>query len=81
MGASLCPLNPQLKGGLQRVGGRLQNAPGAYERKHSIILPNKLRVTDLIIRQYHKTMGHMGQERVFSLFRETYWIIKHRSAV
>ena len=59
-GTSLRQLNLQLKEGLLRVGGRLQNAPVAYERKHPIILPYKHHVTDLIIRQYHETLGHMG---------------------
>ena len=80
-GASLRQLNPQLKEGLLRVGGRLQNAPVAYERKHPIILPYKHRVTDLIIRRYHETLCHMGQECVLSSLRETFWIIKGRSAL
>ena len=40
-GASICQLNPQLKEGLLRVGGRLVNAPFGDERKHPIILPYK----------------------------------------
>ena len=80
-GASLSQLNPQLNEGLLRVGGRLRNAPVTYERKHPIILPYKHRVTDLIVRQYHEALGHMGQECVLSSLRETFWIIKGRSAV
>lgn len=49
-GASLRQLNPQLKEGLLRVGGRLVNAPIAYERMHPIVLPYKHHVTDLIIK-------------------------------
>ena len=48
-GSSICQLNPQLKEGLLRVGGRLVNAPFGDERKHPIILPYKHHVTDLII--------------------------------
>ena len=80
-GASLRQLNPQFSEGLLRVGGRLRNAPVTYERKHPIILPYKHRVTDLIVRQYHEALGHMGQECVLSSLRETFWIIKGRSAV
>ena len=47
-GASLRQLNPKLNEGLLRVGGRLQNAPVVYERKHPIILPYKHRVKNLI---------------------------------
>ena len=50
-GASIRQLNPQLKEGLQRVGGRLVNAPFGDERKHPTILPYKHHVTDLIIKQ------------------------------
>ena len=50
-GASIRQLNPQLKEGLLRVGGRLANAPVGYERKHPVIIPYKHHVTDLIIKQ------------------------------
>ena len=80
-GASLRQLNPQLNEGLLRVGGRLRNASVTCERKHPIILPYKHRVTDLIVRQYREALGHMGQECVLSSLRETFWIIKGRSAV
>ncbi|XP_022783913.1 uncharacterized protein LOC111324580 [Stylophora pistillata] len=79
--ASICQLNPQPKEGLLRVGGRLVNAPFGDERKHPIILPYKHHVTDLIIKQCHENLGHMGQESVLSSLRETVWIVKGRSAV
>lgn len=80
-GVSLYQLNPQLMEGFLRVGGRLVNAPLAYERKHPIILPYKHQVTHLIIKHYHESLGHMGQESVLSSLRETFWVIKGRSAV
>ena len=51
---------------LLRVRGRLVNAPIGDERKHPIILPYKHHVTDLIIKQCHENLGHMGQESVLS---------------
>ena len=48
-GASIRQVNPQLKEGLLRGGGRLVNAPLGDERKHPFILPYKHHVTDLII--------------------------------
>lgn len=78
-GASIRQLNPQLKEGLLRVGGRLVNA--SFERKHPIILPYKYHVTDLIIKQCQENVCHMGQESVLSFLRETVWIVKGRSAV
>ena len=80
-GASIRQLNPQLKEGLLRVGGRLVNAPFGDEKKHPIILPYKHHVTDLIIKECHENLGHMGQESVLSSLRETVWIVKGRSAV
>ena len=65
-GASIRQLNPQLKEGLLRVGGGLVNAPFGDESKHPIILPYKHHVTDLIIKQCHENLGHMGQEFVLS---------------
>ena len=38
-GASIRQLNPQIKEGLLRVGGRLGNAPVGYEKKHPVIIP------------------------------------------
>ena len=81
VGASIRQLTPQLKAGLLRVGGRLVNAPIGDERKHPIILPYKHHVTDLIIKQCHENLGHMGQESVLSSLREAVWIVKGRSAV
>ena len=80
-GESIRQLNPQLKEGLLRVGGQLVSAPFGDERKYPIILPYKHHVTDLIIKQCHENLGHMGQESVLSSLRETVWIVKERSAV
>jgi len=80
-GASIHQLNPQLKEGPLRVGGRLVNVPIGYERKCPIVLPNKYHVTDLIIKQCHEGFGHTGQESVLSSLRETFWIVKGKSAV
>ena len=70
---SIRQLTPQLKAGLLRVGGRLVNAPIGDERKHPM--------TDLIIKQCHENLGHMGQESVLSSLREAVWIVKGRSVV
>jgi len=70
-GASIRQPTPQLKEGLLRGRGRLVNATFGNERKHPIILPYKHHVTDLIIKQCHENLGHMGQESVMSSLRET----------
>ena len=81
MGASISKLNPQVQDGLLRVGGRIGRAPLSYELKHPVILPYKHHITDLIIRDHHLKVGHMGQESVLSSLRQKYWILKGRSAV
>ena len=43
-------------------------------------LPNKSVIT-LIIRDCHEKVGHLGQESVLSLLRQTYWVIKGRAPV
>ena len=48
-GASVSKLNPRIKNGLLRAGGRIGRAPLQYEVKHPVILPYKHHVTDLIV--------------------------------
>jgi hypothetical protein len=74
-------LNPQLEGGLLRVGGRLVNAPIDGDSKHPIIFPFRHPVTEMVIRHYHAEVGHMGQESVLSSLRKEFWIVKGRTAV
>jgi hypothetical protein len=81
VGASIFKLNPQIKEGLLRAGGRLGNAPIEERKKHPIILPYKGHLTDLIIAHHHVTVGHMGQESVLSSLRSKFWVVKGRSAV
>ena len=80
-GASVSKLNPRIENGLLRAGGRIGRAPLPYDLKHPVILPYKHHVTDLIIRDHHQRMGHLGQESVLSSLRKKYWILKGRSAV
>ena len=80
-GASVSKLNPRIENGPLRAGGRIGRAPLPYELKHPVILPYKHHVTDLIIRDHHQRMGHLGQESVLSSLRKKYWILKWRSAV
>lgn len=49
--------------------------------KHPVILPYRRHVTEIIVRDYHVILGHMGQESVLSSLRQEFWIIKGRSAV
>ena len=79
--SALNRLNPILKEGLLKVGGRLINASVNDKAKHPVILPSRHPVTDMIIHQHHAEVGHMGQESVLSSIRKEYWIVKGRTAV
>ena len=80
-GASMSKLNPIIEEGLPRAGGRIRRAPVPYDVKHPVLLPYKHHVTELIIREHHQGVGHLGQESVLSSLRHKYWILKGRSAV
>ncbi|CAL1285000.1 unnamed protein product, partial [Larinioides sclopetarius] len=67
--------------GLLRVGGRLQNARIAEEKKHPCLLPKSDHVVDLIINHYHLTLLHAGPELLQAAMREKYWVISARDAV
>ena len=78
---SIRQLKPVLDEGLIRVGGRLVNTLVSDKSKHSIIIPSKRPVTDMVIRYHHAEVGHMGQESVLSSLRREFWVIKGRTAV
>ena len=63
------------------VGGRLVNANLPTEAKHQIILPQKHRLSKLIVQHHHEENLHAGREHTLSLVREKYWIVKGKSVV
>nr|XP_039272270.1 uncharacterized protein LOC120346573 [Styela clava] len=72
---SMQKLNPVLIEGILRVGGRLQNAPIDFDLKHPIILPSNHHITQLIVREYHKSSHHCGASHTWNLLRQKFWII------
>ena len=64
-----------------RVGGRLDRAKLPYEVKHPIILPQKHRLTELIIEYYHRLEIHGGVDHVLASIRQKFWIIRGRQEV
>ncbi|KAJ8032675.1 hypothetical protein HOLleu_26265 [Holothuria leucospilota] len=77
----LVKLKPVLVGNLLRVGGRLDNANVNNDVKHPIILPSKGKVSTLIIRHYHGTVGHGGLAITLSAIRQRFWLLNGRTAV
>ena len=67
--------------GVLRVGGRLEGAPVDFDSKHPIILPQRSRFTELVIREHHVLVGHSGASHTWASLRQKFWIIKGGAAV
>ena len=76
--STLFRLDPFLdKDGLIRVGGRLGNSQEFEESfKHSVILPKKSFIVELIIRDAHKKVAHAGRGITLNELRSRYWIAR-----
>lgn len=57
-------LNPVLKDGVLRVGGRLSRAAMPEDSKHPVILSKDLHISDIILRHIHHQVGHCGRNHV-----------------
>ena len=79
--SSLFNLDPLLHGDILIVGGRLDSALVAFDVKHPIILPSRGRITQLLIEDTHRRVGHQGREHVLAQLREKFWIVRGSSAV
>nr|XP_018913599.1 PREDICTED: uncharacterized protein LOC109041648 [Bemisia tabaci] len=79
---SLQILNPFLdEHGLIRVGGRLTNAPIAFDRKHPWVLPKNHHFIPVLVRHYHFINLHAGPQLLQSLLSQRFWIISARQAI
>ena len=67
--------------GVISVGGRLERASIGLSDKHSMILPSKHHVTDLLIRDCHERESHVGTGQVLASVRQKFWILRGHAAV
>ncbi|XP_062537904.1 uncharacterized protein LOC134206232 [Armigeres subalbatus] len=67
--------------GVLRVGGRLRNKSCNFDMKHQYILPPYHKLTETVIREYHRENMHSGNQLTLSMIRETFWIERGKSAV
>ena len=74
-------LNPFVKDGVLRVGGRLGNMQIENSTKHPILLPQKHHVTSPILRSIHHKLGHAVKNHVLAEARSVYWVIHGGAAV
>ena len=79
--SSIYRLDPIIRDGILRVGGRLNRSPLNSDAVHPILLPKKEHVTTLIIRHYHQVLQHGGRNHILSALRERFWIIHSNAAV
>ncbi len=69
-------LNPILKEGILRVGGRLKHASLSEEFRHPLILPKASHITQLILSHYHLRVCHQGRSQTQMELRVNgFWII------
>lgn len=68
--------------GVIRFRSRIEAAPyAAYETKYPVILPNKHRITFLLVDSYHRRFLHANNETVCNEIRQRYYIPKLRSLI
>ncbi|XP_031633589.1 uncharacterized protein LOC116347212, partial [Contarinia nasturtii] len=62
-----------------RVGGRIDKANMAYERKHQYIIPHKSRLSYLLLKHAHEATMHGGAQLMIHFLRKKFWIPKLRA--
>ena len=81
-GSSLAQLNPFVdSSGVIRARGRLVNSDLPEDMKIPILLPQRHRLTRLIIEDAHRKTGHAGVKHVIATLRKRYWILRCLAAV
>ncbi|XP_071571819.1 uncharacterized protein [Temnothorax nylanderi] len=67
--------------GVLRVGGRLVQSALSFENKHPALLPNKHRLTELVIDQVHRAHLHPGRRAMQYLLAQRFWILGVHRAI
>lgn len=78
--STLHRLDPTLKDGIMRVGGRLNKIAFGEERKFPAIIPKNSHLATLLLRHIHSATGHGGRGHMLSELRKKYWIVNANSA-
>lgn len=60
--------------GLIRIAGRIGKAEVPFEARHPVVLPKCSPVVQLLVRDAHKNVGHLGKNAIVAKTRERYWI-------
>ena len=70
-----------MDGCITRVGGRIEDAPIAFDAKFPKIAPPKHHVAQLLIANLNQKLLHAGQNHILVHLREKFWIPSGRSAI
>ena len=70
-----------MDGCITRVGGRIEDAPIAFDAKFPKIAPPKHHVAQLLIANLNQKLLHAGQNHILVHLREKFWIPIGRSAI
>ncbi|KAM8861775.1 uncharacterized protein ACB058_008484 isoform 2-T2 [Synchiropus picturatus] len=74
-------LDPCLKDGVLRVGGRLCRAAMPLDARHPAILHKDDWIAKLVLRHIHEATGHSGRNYILAKLRQKFWIPKACSAI
>ena len=89
----LCKIKKQLKTpikflspfldekGILRVGGRLLYSGLKQAQIHPILIPKKHNFTDALVRSFHQTHLHAGNQLLQSILRKEFWIVRGAEVV
>ena len=66
---------------LLRCEGRLQYAPLPYDSKTPILLNDKHKVAQLIVKNIHEGYKHIGFKHTLTGLRQRFWIVRWRKSV
>ena len=74
--SNLLSLSPFFKdeSNLNRVEGRLANSPYDIDKKFPVLIPRKLPINKLLIREAHERSFHSGPQMTLYTLRQTVWI-------
>ena len=73
---SLSNLDPIIDSkGLLRVGGRLSRSKMYLDSKYQIVMHKDFKVSNLLVRHVHSSVGHLGKNTILAELRKKYWIV------
>ena len=79
--SSLYKLDPFMKDGIIRVGGRIVRSTLEYDAKHQILIPRESALASLILQDIHRKVGHLGKNSMLAALRKRYWIPRATSLI